>query len=232
MSIVSNIKVLCVLFLILIIPGCATLDKKECKTADWKAIGFEDGARGYGLANRFGQHRKACAEYGIKAKFEIYRLGHNQGIRQYCTPEQGYRLGRMNKRFPAHCPADLVSSTRRGFNVGHQIYLEKSELQEQISELEEDMEILDSEILELGNERKEHLKYLAIAEKGLTNPAATKLEKVVFYTQRNTMKSLIREKDDEIDHAEAEKERYQYSITKIQREIKSLDNQAMPNLSP
>lgn len=26
--------------------GCATLDKDECRTADWYAIGLEDGARG------------------------------------------------------------------------------------------------------------------------------------------------------------------------------------------
>jgi hypothetical protein len=31
---------------LLMAAGCATLDKDECRTADWYAIGQEDGARG------------------------------------------------------------------------------------------------------------------------------------------------------------------------------------------
>ena len=31
---------------VLLAPGCATLDKDECLVADWRLIGFQDGAAG------------------------------------------------------------------------------------------------------------------------------------------------------------------------------------------
>ena len=32
--------------LVFLLPGCASLNREECVSADWFAIGLEDGARG------------------------------------------------------------------------------------------------------------------------------------------------------------------------------------------
>ena len=219
------------LLVIFLINGCATLDKDECRSADWKAIGYEDGSDGYVLATRFKQHRQACSKHGIKANFNRYRSGHDQGIRSYCTASQGYKLGKYNRGFPSHCPTDLSGNVRRGYDFGHDIYLEKREFQQQVKSLQSDLEAIDENIVRLRQEKDEHLKYLAIAEKGLANPDASDLERVVFYNQRDNMKKMIRQNNREIERIEAEREHYQYSIKKIEQNIETLDNQPMPKLA-
>ena len=90
----------------LYISGCATLNKDECRTADWRAIGYEDGSRGY-HPSRIGQHREACAEYGVRPDMDAYRSGHAEGVRVYCKPHTGYRLGLRGTSYNDICPADL-----------------------------------------------------------------------------------------------------------------------------
>ena len=52
-------------FTIFFVASCATMSESECEEADWEIIGLEDGAQGHPLSH-IGQHRKACAEYGVK----------------------------------------------------------------------------------------------------------------------------------------------------------------------
>ena len=49
---------------LLLITGCASLDKQECRLADWRMIGYEDGAAGRS-GTRIGDHRAACAQHGV-----------------------------------------------------------------------------------------------------------------------------------------------------------------------
>ncbi|MCP4187830.1 MAG: DUF2799 domain-containing protein [Gammaproteobacteria bacterium] len=224
----KGLKIFVLLSASLLTHGCATLNENECKAANWKAIGFEDGSHGMDLARQFKRHRKACVEHGIKANFNQYKLGHKEGIRRYCVPVQGYKLGKSNRHFPGNCPTDLIAGVRRGYNLGHEIYLEKQSLKEEIRLLEEGLTFFREEKTKLLKERKEHAKYLAIADQGLANPASTNLEKVVFYTQRNEMEKLIAEKHDEIHAVEHSIDDREHSIKEIQDHIRSLDARPMP----
>ena len=56
---------------LLLVAGCATLDKDECRSADWYAIGLEDGARGRAI-ERLGDHRRACAKHNVAPNAERY----------------------------------------------------------------------------------------------------------------------------------------------------------------
>ncbi len=52
------------------LAGCASgMDSAECVTADWRAIGYEDGSQGRGTG-AFAARRKACADHGVTPKFE------------------------------------------------------------------------------------------------------------------------------------------------------------------
>jgi hypothetical protein len=106
----------------LALGGCAgtIMDKAECTVADWKAIGYEHGAKGYGT-NAFGKYRKACAKHGIAADFDVYRSGHAEGIAIYCRPPNGYRLGTRGYRYSA-CPANLASAFQSANDDGYGLY--------------------------------------------------------------------------------------------------------------
>ena len=105
----------------LLVAGCASMDEDECRVADWRAIGYEDGVRGVS-ASHLGEHREACAEYGISPDFVAYKTGREEGLREYCTPASGYRLGRNGGSPTAVCPVDLAGDFRDAYKSGREIH--------------------------------------------------------------------------------------------------------------
>ncbi|HEY9134788.1 MAG TPA: DUF2799 domain-containing protein [Pseudomonadales bacterium] len=110
------------LLFLMIISGCATLNEEECQLADWETIGYEDGRVG---SNQIGRHRSACAKHGITPDFEAYKAGHEQGLRIFCQPDNGFRIGTSGKSYGGICPADLESEFIHAYKVGKEIYLAK-----------------------------------------------------------------------------------------------------------
>lgn len=104
-----------------LVSGCASMDEDECRVADWRAIGYEDGVRGLS-ASHIGERREACAEHGIAPDFAAYRQGRDEGLREYCTPASGYRLGRGGKSMSAVCPVDLQGDFHDAYLSGREIY--------------------------------------------------------------------------------------------------------------
>jgi hypothetical protein len=117
----SNSRWSLIVLVALFISGCASMDEDECRVADWYAIGYEDGVRG-AAASHIGERREACAEHGITPNFAAYRQGREEGLREYCTPASGYRLGRKGRRLSAVCPAELQGDFRDAYKTGREIY--------------------------------------------------------------------------------------------------------------
>lgn len=112
---------------ILLLSSCATLNKNECRNADWNLIGFEDGSRGYAL-ERIGQHRKACAKVDVVPDMSAYEEGHLKGARQYCTVERGYREGVNGASYQGICPADLAAQFTRAYRDGQNLFALKQRM--------------------------------------------------------------------------------------------------------
>lgn len=113
--------------LLFTLSGCATMDRDECLTVDWRTVGFEDGAAGYS-GDRIGQHRKACAKHGVTPDLEAYRLGRDEGLREYCVPSNGFRLGSRGGSYNGMCPADLEPAFLDSYQSGRQLYTLESRL--------------------------------------------------------------------------------------------------------
>jgi hypothetical protein len=112
---------LLIVLLALLATGCASMGEDECRVADWRAIGYEDGASGRS-ASHIGERRKACAEYGVAPSFAAYQQGREEGLRKYCTPASGYRLGRNGRSIAAVCPSELQDDFRDAYKSGREIY--------------------------------------------------------------------------------------------------------------
>jgi hypothetical protein len=95
--------------LLLALGGCAGMDSDECRTADWRAIGYEDGVQGQSAAY-FGTRRKACAKHGVSADFEAYLAGRAEGVAHFCRPQNGYHLGAQGRPDPGVCPVVLEAA--------------------------------------------------------------------------------------------------------------------------
>jgi hypothetical protein len=114
----------------MVLGGCATLDKNECLNADWRSIGYEDGAKGY-KASRIGSHRKACAKHGIAPDFERYESGRRQGLSEWCTPRNGYRQGVHGKGYNGVCPSHLEGPFVKAHAYGMGVYAYALEIKRQ-----------------------------------------------------------------------------------------------------
>ena len=103
------------------LAGCASLDKDECRSADWYAIGLEDGARGRAV-ERLGDHRRACAGHGVAPQTERYLAGRNEGLKSFCTYERGYSQGRAGQGYAGSCPKESAGRFLAGYQRGREVH--------------------------------------------------------------------------------------------------------------
>lgn len=107
--------------LALALPGCASMSRNECVTADWYTIGYEGGIRGQREA-QISQYRKACAEHGVTPDLARYLEGRDVGLRRFCEPRNGYRLGRAGKSYGGVCPRELEREFLQAYGAGRELY--------------------------------------------------------------------------------------------------------------
>ena len=117
------------LSLLLALAGCATLDKDECRNANWTAIGLEDGAQGRGI-ERVGDHRRACAEHNVQPDLDRYTAGRNEGLKTFCTYDRGYRHGLNGNAYSGACPEPMQKDFLAGYGRGKEIHSLDKRLEE------------------------------------------------------------------------------------------------------
>jgi hypothetical protein len=107
----------------LLVGACASkMSKDECRTVDWRTIGYEDGVAGQ-PGDRIGAHRRACAEHGVTPDLNAYLAGREAGLREYCQPHNGYRAGANGYTYYDTCPADLAPAFEQAYDEGRALYV-------------------------------------------------------------------------------------------------------------
>jgi hypothetical protein len=120
----------------MLLSSCASLSPEQCKTADWRQIGFSDGASGT-LAGRINDHAKACAEHGIRPHLDDYLRGREQGLLSYCRPDNGFAVGRGgNEANAGDCPEHLKYGFLEQFRRGTQVHAMERDLSNRRSHIE------------------------------------------------------------------------------------------------
>jgi hypothetical protein len=97
------------------------MSQEECELADWHLIGYEDGAKGKS-ASYIGERRGACADYRVQPDMEAYLLGREQGLREFCRPHNGYRLGVRGTHYQGICPRNLEGEFMSAYLAGKDVY--------------------------------------------------------------------------------------------------------------
>jgi hypothetical protein len=111
-----------------LLSGCATgMSKDECALADWQTIGYEDGLRGF-PAERIGAHRVACAKHQVTPNLAAYTAGRERGLREYCQPKNGFRVGLQGGGYANVCSGPTETAFVDGYRYGRQIHDARAEL--------------------------------------------------------------------------------------------------------
>ena len=101
------------------LAGCETMSAEECAAADWHALGFEDAARNG--ASRYGDREESCADKGVAADAVAYRAGFDDGMFEFCRPENGFAFARRGGQFNGACPAELEEQFGYAYSDGQRV---------------------------------------------------------------------------------------------------------------
>ena len=113
----------CGVFASIMLAGCSshTLTRDECRTVDWRTLGYEDGVAGRS-GEQIGRHRQSCAEHGVAPDLDAYRAGRAEGLREFCQPNNGYRAGASGQAYYDSCPPDLAPAFVAAYDEGRDLY--------------------------------------------------------------------------------------------------------------
>ena len=146
---IDLLKSVLLLTVVCAMAGCAGMSAEECVTADWRTIGYEDGAAGR-QASAISRYRKDCAEHGVTANFDAYEIGRRQGLRDFCRPANGYRIGRKGTTYNGVCPADMEAAFLTAYEDGFEYF----SLEKDVKEIERDIRRVERDLAEANEEIK------------------------------------------------------------------------------
>jgi hypothetical protein len=102
------------------LAGCASLSERECRNADWYAIGARDGRNGAD-PDRIEQHEKACAELGIRPDRTQWAAGRADGLAAYCTPRRAFEVGESGGAYGGVCGSETEPAFLRAYELGREL---------------------------------------------------------------------------------------------------------------
>lgn len=104
----------------LYLSACATLNESECQTVDWRQLGDSDGSQGHGQT-RIAKHAKACEKHGLPINTAAYNEGWGAGIARYCTPQNGFNIGRRGATHKGTCPSELAGPFENAYRPAYNL---------------------------------------------------------------------------------------------------------------
>ncbi|ENM5904709.1 DUF2799 domain-containing protein [Vibrio mimicus] len=119
-------KILFLLFIPLILSACSSMTPEECRSANWQQIGYLDGQNGTNPAI-INDYIKDCREAGVYPDQELWHRGFEQGTVLFCSPDNGYRVGKQGREYYGVCSSQQFLTN---YQQGYQDYLVQKRLDE------------------------------------------------------------------------------------------------------
>lgn len=105
-----------------VLVGCVPhLNEQQCKTMNWRTLGFTDGMHGQPKRN-LTRDIADCAKFKIDVNIKAYNRGWRAGTRQFCQPSNGYQLGVDGRTYYPVCPTDMAARFERSWRRGLRKY--------------------------------------------------------------------------------------------------------------
>lgn len=143
---------LCTVGALAALSGCNSMSAQECLATDWRTVGYEDGVNGY-AGDRIGRYRNACSEHGVTPNLAEYQTGRDQGLREFCKPVNGFRVGARGGGYSGICPAELDPPFVDAYQSGRQLYTLRSRVgstQSEIYSMHAELDRIDRDLVSIG----------------------------------------------------------------------------------
>lgn len=123
--------------------SCASMSKEECQMGNWYDYGHRDASKG-ASSELFMEHSEACTKHGVSGNKEQYMAGFKEGLKEFCTPENGYQFGIGGGQYKNTCPPALHTKFNASYKKGKEIY----DINSQIRSLESDVDRLSNNMVD------------------------------------------------------------------------------------
>ena len=181
------------------------MNESECRNADWRMIGLEDGVDGR-LKSYVGKHRQACAKHDITPDSVAYRQGYSEGLKQYCIEMKGFVLGKKGAAYHGVCPPESEKFFLEGYHFGLQFHKVNHTIERCSS-------VIRSKQKEVEKIEKEILK----KERLLISDKATEVKRAHLLVEIRELQEKIGRLEAEILEKEKQRAVAQAKIDKLNR---------------
>ncbi|MCV0425659.1 MAG: DUF2799 domain-containing protein [Roseibium sp.] len=142
--------------------GCAAVTKEQCVAGDWADLGNAHASVGK-PADHLDEVVKSCGKHGITPDTRAYLSGWNQGLQNYCTPLNGFTLGKQNKQRSSICPPQMANGFNQAYQLGNVIWKANdrvSQAESKILSLENTVDALNDKLhdTKCKDKKKDDLK--------------------------------------------------------------------------
>jgi len=87
--------------------------------------GFLDGQSGIS-GNAINARLPICNRAGVSLNISNYWVGHQEGLKLFCTYENGSNIAMTGRRLPDVCPKELNTNFSKGWQAGQQVYCQQT----------------------------------------------------------------------------------------------------------
>ena len=131
----SSLSLSLLSLVVLAISGCATtqsLTPQQCQNSNWQEVGHADGSIGRSGAY-FGHYTNSCASLGGAAVAVVpnriqWEQGRQQGLKNYCTELNAYKIGREGYDWQPVCPLEGIEKLEEAYSQGRYYYMRQRDL--------------------------------------------------------------------------------------------------------
>ena len=102
-----------------LLAGCESMTPAECKTADWRQIGLQDGSRG--STDRAADYYESCTKAGIVPDLALYRTGRAAGLPAYCRYGNAINEGLAGRSYEGVCPPEIDVNFRTFHGAAYRV---------------------------------------------------------------------------------------------------------------
>ena len=188
---------------VVLLSGCATMSQDQCLVGDWGGQGWRDGAAGR-QTSRLDDHAKACAKFGVAPNMSAYLSAREDGLRTYCTWENGFRQGRQGASYGGVCSPAEERDFLPAYQDGRRIYAAEQAVSSAESALNSAFSRIES------REDKLEAKQRELRQEGLTDE------------QRERVRERIREVRGELQDARRDARRAEEELRYAEIEARAV----------
>jgi len=137
-------KTILTLVAAMLLGGCASTNEEfVCAgDTDWNQLGLTTASEGK-TVRTFERYKATCGDKLPANAKDAYLDGYTVGIKEYCSYENGFKIGSLGLENPYICPFEIRKDFDKGFEIG---MLDRREKQKnlELAEREKDRRLINS----------------------------------------------------------------------------------------